>query len=331
MLEFMYPLWFWAFLLIPAYLVFEYFVKRKRTPRLSYSRVAILKQAAGHSSLMEYLPMILRSLVIILLIIALARPRISNKLEKVTGEGIDIVVAIDISGSMQAIDFQPTNRLEAAKKVAADFVSKRVNDKIGFVTFSETAYTQAPLTLDYNILMSLTETISIDEGSSGTAIGMGLAMATARLKDSEAETKIIILLTDGQNNAGEIDPFTAADLAKRYGIKVYTIGVGQKGLVDFPVQDPYTGRTIYRKMQSDVDMETLNRIAQLTGTESAKRAHNTEELQTIFDYIDKQEKTAYVLEHYYQYDEKFYVFLLAAVIVLLFEFLYRIYFRKEIP
>ena len=329
MLEIMYPNWFWALLLLLPYLAFEIFYKDKKKVRLLFSRVDLLKETAKRSSWLRFLPVILRSLIIILLIISLARPRIANKKTQITGKGIDIILAIDVSGSMRAVDFKPVNRLEAAKKVAEEFIQNRKNDRIGLVTFSDNAFTQCPLTLDYNILMTLLEKIQIDEEANGTAIGMGLATAVARLKDSKAKSKVIILITDGRNNTGEIDPFTAAELAETYGIKVYTIGVGSKGPVDFPVQTPFGIQ--YRKVNIDIDMNTLNKIAQMTGTEKARRATNTAELKLIMKHIDKMEKTEIKIKNYYQYEELFFKFLIAALILLLAEFFVRIVFRKEMP
>ncbi len=264
------------------------------------------------------------------MITSLARPRIANKLQEITGKGIDIVLAIDTSGSMKAVDFKPTNRLESAKKVAQNFISERQNDRIGIISFAETAFTQCPLTLDYNILMQIMDLVEIDEEAKGTAIGMGLATAVGRLRSSKAKSKVIILITDGRNNAGEIDPRTAAELAATYGIKVYTVGVGKKGLVDFPVQHPIYGLQ-YQKMQSDIDMETLDMIAKVTGTERARRATSSNELKQIIQRINELETTELKIKNYYEYKDLFGQFLLIAMLLLIFEFIVRIVLRKEIP
>ena len=329
MLEFVYPNWFWAFLILIPYILFELIIKRKKRVRLIHSRVDLIKEVAGQSSILKFFPVVLRTLVIILLIIALARPRFAHKRQQITGKGIDIILAIDVSGSMKAIDFKPKNRLEAAKKVAIDFIDHRRNDRIGLIVFSENAYTQCPLTLDYNILMSIMEAMKINEDASGTAIGMGLATAVARLKDSEAKSKVIILITDGRNNAGEIDPYTAAELAITFGIKVYTVGVGSKGLVDYPFQTQFGIR--YQKVKIDIDMETLNKIAKMTGTEKAKLATNTEELKAIIEYIDQLEKTELKINDYFIYQELFWRYLIFAFVIILLEFIFRIVIRKEIP
>jgi Ca-activated chloride channel family protein len=251
------------------------------------------------------------------------------KKQRIKGRGIDILLAIDISGSMKAVDFQPTNRLEAAKKVAAEFIDKRVNDRIGVIIFSDNAFTQCPLTLDYNILMNLLEKIQINEEPSGTAIGMGLATAVARLKDSEAKSKVIILITDGRNNTGEIDPFTAAELAQTFGIKVYPVGVGSKGEVDYPYNTVFGVR--YKKVKIDIDMDALNKIAEITGTERARLAQNTGELEAIIDYIDELEKSEIEIQNYYQYKEMFWYFLLVGLILLILRLFSGLVVFREIP
>jgi Ca-activated chloride channel homolog len=329
MLEYVHPNWFWALLVLIPYLLFEIFVKNKKKVRLLHSRVELLKQISGNTWFYTALPIFLRSIVILLLILTLARPRMAHKRQQITGKGIDIILAIDVSGSMAAVDFKPDNRLEAAKKVAVDFINNRRNDRIGTIIFSENALTQCPLTLDYNILMTIMESIELDMEASGTAIGMGLATAVARLRESEAKSKVIILITDGRNNAGEIDPISAADLAAIFGIKVYPIGVGSKGLVDYPQQTAFGIQ--YKKVKIDIDMETLNKIAEITGTERARLATNTAELSAILGYIDEMEKTEIEINDYYIYQELFWRYLLLAFVLLLIEFLFRVIIKKEIP
>jgi len=329
MLEFVYPNWFWAVFVLIPYLLFGIFVKNHRRVRLLHSQVDLLKQVSGGSWFYTAFPIFIRTIVILLLVVALARPRMTHKHQQITGKGIDIILAIDVSGSMKAVDFKPDNRLEAAKKVAIDFINERQNDRIGLIIFSENSLTQCPLTLDYNILMTIMESIQIDEDASGTAIGMGLATAVARIRESEAKSKVIILITDGRNNAGEIDPMTAADLAATFGVKVYPIGVGSKGMVDYPVQTAFG--TQYQKVKIDIDMETLNKIAEITGTERARLATNTAELSAILNYIDEMEKTEIEINDYYIYQELFWRYLLFAFVLLLLEFMFRIVIRKEIP
>lgn len=329
MLEFVHPDWFWALLILIPWLLFELLVKQKKQLRLRYSRVALLKQISGSGYIYKYIPIVMRCLIIVLLIIALARPRLAHKRQQITGKGIDIILSIDVSGSMKAVDFKPKNRLEAAKQVALDFIENRRNDRIGLIVFAENAFTQCPLTLDYNILMNIMENVKINEEADGTAIGMGLAMSVARLKESEAKSKVIILITDGRNNAGEIDPLMAADLAATYGMRVYPIGVGSKGLVDFPVQTAFGLR--YQKVKIDIDMDVLNEIARMTGTGKARLATNTEEFRNILQEIDEMEKSEIKIQDYFVYQELFWRFLLAAFMLLSIEILFRIIIRKDLP
>lgn len=329
MLEFVYPNWFWGLLILIPIVVYHLFYKHKKQVHLVHSRIDLIREIAKRSSWLRYLPLILRSIIIILLIFALARPRLSHKRKEIIGKGIDIILAIDVSGSMKAVDFKPVNRLEASKKVAIDFIEKRRNDRIGLIIFAENAFTQCPLTLDYNILMQIMEKVEINEQASGTAIGMGLATSVARLKDSQAKSKVIILITDGRNNTGEIDPFTAAGLATTFGIKVYPIGVGSKGLVDYPMQTAFGIR--YQKVKIEMDMESLNKIAEMTGTERARRATNTEELQAIIELIDQMEKSEIKEFNYFEYDELFPRFLFAAFLFALIEFTFTVILRRKIP
>jgi Ca-activated chloride channel family protein len=303
--------------------------KSKKQPTISFPQIEILKKAAGKNSFWKYLPIILRVLIFTLLIFSLARPRLSYKQQEIKGKGIDIMLTLDVSGSMQAIDFKPTNRLEAAKKVAAEFIEKRRNDRIGLVKFAENAYTQCPLTLDYNILMSILEKIEINKEANGTAIGLGLATAVARLKDSQAKSKVIILITDGRNNTGEISPETAAELAATYDIKVYPIGVGSKSLVNFPFQ--VGNRIQYRKVKIELDMDSLNMIAAKTGTGKASLATNTQQLESIIEMINKMEKSELKIENYYEYQELFSYFLAAALLLTFLELALRTLIKFAIP
>jgi len=276
MLEFVYPKLLWLLLLVPLYILFELLVKDKKRVRIKFSRLDILRESARRNSLLRYLPLVVRSFMIASLVIALAHPRLKDRQEIIRGRGVDIVLAIDVSGSMQALDFKPDNRLEAAKNVALDFVENRKNDRIGIVVFAPHAFTLCPLSTDYNLLKHIISNIDFPEDASGTAIGMGIATAVARLKDSDAESKLIILITDGVNNTGEIDPITAAHLAETYTIKIYPVGIGSEGLVDFPFQHPVFG-TQYRKVQIEYDMDTLHRIADITGVKQACSNREVEE------------------------------------------------------
>jgi len=325
MLEFFKPDWLWGIFICIPYLAWEIFYRDKKRLRLYYNRIDLLKSLSSSGSWLRFIPVILRILLIATLFISLARPRLANQKQKITGNGIDIILAVDISGSMQAVDFRPTNRLEAAKKVAAEFIKKRKNDRIGVIVFSDHAYTKCPLTLDYNMLMTILGDIKIDQEAQGTAIGMGLATAVARLKDSQAKSKVIVLMTDGKDNTGQIHPLTAANMAATFGIKVYTIGVGRKGLVDFPYGNGY------RKVNIDFDIDILNDIAKTCGTDHARLARNTEQLVEVMDYIDNMEKTQIEIKNYYEYEELFTRWIMLAIALLLLEFIFRFFILKQLP
>jgi Ca-activated chloride channel family protein len=243
----------------------------------------------------------------VLLILALARPQFGTTREEMTTKGIDIVLALDISGSMKAVDFKPQNRLFVAKKVASEFIRGRKNDRIGLVIFSAKAFTQCPLTLEYGVLLGLLDKVDFGMIEDGTAIGMAIGTAVNRLKDSEAKSKVIVLLTDGRNNMGEIDPITAARLAQAVGVKIYTIGAGKKGEALYPVEDPIFG-TKYMKMEVDVDDETLSEVAAISGGRYF-RATDAEKLEEIYKEISEMEKTPIESNVYRQYSEKFVPFL----------------------
>ncbi len=330
MFEFATPRYFWLLLILIPHIIFEIFSRKKRKVRLPHPQLSLIKEVASFQFPFHILPVILRFLAVILLIASLMRPRLANERKEAEGEGIDIVLAMDVSGSMQALDFKPVNRLEAAKKVADDFIEKRETDRIGIVTFAGEAFTQCPLTLDYNILKKTVSSINIDEDANGTAIGMGLGTAVNRLRKSEAKSKVIVLITDGRNNSGKIEPLQAAELAAAYGIKIYTVGVGKEGYVDFPVNHPVYGRTT-QKMKVDIDMKTLNKIAEITGTGFSGRAHNTEELKAIIDRIDKLEKTKIKIKNFVEYKEIFPILLILAMICLLAEFTLKVIFIPDLP
>ena len=322
MFEFTNQNYLWLLILIPVLIAYELFLKNKKQVRISYPRLNLIKDTIKRNSIYEYLPLVIRTLIYVTIILALARPRIANKQEEIIGNGIDIMIALDVSGSMKAVDFKPVNRLESAKKVAKHFIDKRINDRIGIVDFAEHAYTKSPLTLDYNILSQILDKIQISDKANGTAVGMGLATAVARLKDSEAKSKVIILITDGENNSGSIEPIKAAQIAEALGIKVYPIGVGRNGLVDYPVQTPFGMR--YQKTKINVDMDTLNKIAQITGTVRASRARNTDELDKIIEIIDKLETSQIEIKNYFTYDELFHFFIALALLFMMIELFFRL-------
>jgi Ca-activated chloride channel family protein len=261
------------------------------------------------------IPVGLRLLALALFLVALARPQsISNK-ENVSTEGIDIVLLIDISGSMLAEDFTP-NRMQAAKMVAEEFIDGRSSDRIGLVIFSAESFTQCPLTTDYPVLKTLLKEVKSGMIADGTAIGLALANGVNRLKDSKAKSRVMILLTDGVNNRGEIDPITAAKIAATYGIRVYTVGVGAQGEAPYPVETPFGIQR--RLIPVDLDEKTLTGVADMTGGKYY-RATDNKKLKAIYKEIDQLERTRIEVTAYKRYSEKYYMWLLLGLVALLFE------------
>lgn len=260
-----------------------------------------------------------RVIAISLLIIVLARPQATNRFQDITTEGIDIILTIDISGSMLARDFKP-DRLEASKNVATEFISGRPYDRIGLVVFSGESFTQCPLTTDHAVLINLLRDIESGMIEDGTAIGNGLATAVNRVKDSEAKSKVIILLTDGVNNRGEIAPLTAADIAKTFGIRVYTVGVGTHGTAPYPVQTPYGLQ--YQNMPVEIDEDILRGISQETGG-MYFRATDNDKLIQVYNEIDKLEKSKIDVRQFSRKDEKYLIPALIAFILIALEILAR--------
>jgi Ca-activated chloride channel homolog len=253
---------------------------------------------------LRHVPVALRVLGLLLLVAAFARPQTGRHEEEVLTEGIDIALAVDISGSMRTEDFKPKNRLAVAKDVVGQFVRGRRNDLIGLVVFAANAYTRCPLTLDYGVLQDLLSQVDIaSREEDGTAIGMGLATAVARLKDAKGKSRVIILLTDGRNNRGQIDPLSGARLAQAMGIKVYTIGVGTEGEAPYPIDDPILGRR-YINVQADIDEQTLQQIADATGGRYF-RATDERALKEIFATIDRMERTEIKVRGYTRHTEQF--------------------------
>jgi Ca-activated chloride channel family protein len=257
----------------------------------------------------------------------MARPQSTDNLREVTTEGIDIMVSLDISGSMQAMDFKP-NRLEAAKEVAIEFISGRANDKMGLVVFAAESFTQCPLTIDHATLINLIQDVNFGMLTDGTAIGMGLSTAVSRIKDSNAKSKVIILLTDGVNNRGEIHPLTAAELAKTFGIRVYTIGVGSHGTAPVPVNTVF-GQQV-QQMEVKIDEEMLREIADMTGGKYF-RATNKNKLKEIYEEIDQMEKTKIEVKEYTKRSEEFILFALLALAFLLTEIVLRNTVLRNLP
>ena len=286
----------------------------------------IQKQPKSLRVRLLHLPFILRVAAITLLSLALARPQLTNRWSSESTEGIDIMMALDISGTMLAEDLKP-NRLEAAKQVASDFVLARPNDQIGLVVFAGESFTQCPLTIDHAVLVNLFQSVEYGMIEDGTAIGLGLANAVNRMKDSQTKSKVVILLTDGSNNRGEIDPQTAAEIAKTFGIRVYTVGVGSYGQARVPVQTPIG--TQYITMDSEFDETTLQRIAQTTGGQYFRATDNSS-LKKIYEQIDQLEKTKLRVREYSKHTENFAPFLYAALLCLLGEIVLRYFVLRTI-
>ncbi len=310
------PEFFWAMLIIPL-MVLWYILRQKKL----YGTIKISSTQSFTNSPITYLRhslIVLRCIGVAALITALARPQTSLSWQDVTTEGIDIAIALDISGSMLAEDFKP-NRLEASKQVAMDFISERPYDRIGLVVYAGESFTQCPLTTDHDVLINMFSNVRHGLIEDGTAIGMGLATVVNRLKNSEAVSKVAIVLTDGENNRGSIPPITAAEIAQKFGIRVYTIGVGSNGSARMPMQDQF-GRTVYQNIEVKIDEKTLKKMAK-TADGKYFRATNKKSLASIYQEIDKLEKTKLEVTEYKKKSEKFVPFALISVLLLLIEFL----------
>lgn len=288
-------------LLLPV-LFWARYGRGRGSSAIRYSAVADVLAAGGSGRWARMVPPVLRGLALAAFVIALARPQSGVATENVLTEGIDIVMVLDVSSSMLAEDLEP-NRLEAAKTVATDFVAGRRNDRLGLVAFAGQAFTQAPLTFDYSVVESLIGELDVGMIEDGTAVGMGLATAVKRLQSSPAESRVVVLLTDGRSNRGEIGPVTAAQVAQALGIRVYTIGAGSRGTAPVPVPDGFGG-TRYANMQVDIDEPTLQEVADLTGGRYF-RATDTESLAAIYAEIDELERTEIEVENFTQYSEEF--------------------------
>lgn len=322
-IEFLNKELFWMLLLIPIALVWYVFKHNKQTAELKISSTSGFKTVSSYWPKFKHLLFVFRLIALGLLITALARPRtVDVSTRTKTTRGIDIVMAIDVSASMLAKDLRP-NRLEALKQVASDFIDGRPNDRIGLVEYAGEAYTKTPITSDKSIVQRSLRDIkynTIIEG--GTAIGMGLATSVNRLKDSRAKSKVIILLTDGVNNSGFIDPKTASELAVEYGIKVYTIGLGTNGMALSPISINPNGSFRYGRQQVEIDEDLLSEIADVTGGKYF-RATNNKKLAEIYNEINKLEKTEIEEKKYYNYEEKYRPLVLLAGLLLLLELILR--------
>ena len=322
--EYPYLLWLLA---VPVLLVLRYlWIELKdRRPHLRVSTLDAWKAGGGTwLAWLRHVPFVLRIAALSLIIVAIARPRSSTQMERVDTEGIDIVFAMDVSTSMLARDFQP-DRLSAAKDIAIEFIAQRPSDRMGIVVFAGESYTQCPLTTDRATLINLMKEVQTDLIEDGTAIGNGLATAVARMKDSDAKSRVVILLTDGVNNMGEIDPGMAAEIAKTYGIRVYTIGVGANGEAPYPVQTPW-GIEL-RNYPVEIDEPLLKNIASATGGRYFRATDNTK-LSEIYAEIGQMEKTRTTVDSFPVYKDLYKNYALAALLCILLEMLLRALQRR---
>ena len=323
---FEYPYLLWLLVVVP--LLGALYLWRELGERRPHLRVSTIApwQSGGRQLLpaLRHLPEILRLAALTLIIIAIARPRSSSEVERIDTEGIDIVFAMDVSTSMLARDFKP-DRLSAAKDISIEFIAQRPSDRMGIVVFAGESYTQCPLTTDRATLINLMKEVQTDLIEDGTAIGNGLATAVARMKDSDAKSRVIILLTDGVNNSGEIDPSMAADIAKTYGIRVYTIGVGREGEAPYPVMTPW-GMDL-QNVKVEIDEPLLRSIASTTGGKYFRADDNTK-LSEIYGEIDRMEKTRTTVDSFPVYKDLFKGYAVAALVCLLLEILVTALIRK---
>ena len=323
---FEYPALLWL-LVIPAFMLvhYVYIELSGRRPPLRVPDIKFWK-AGGRSVLgvIRHLPFLLRTIALVMIIIAIARPRSSTKMDKIDTEGIDIVLAMDVSTSMLARDFTP-DRISAAKDIAIEFISQRPSDRMGIVVFAGESYTQCPLTTDRATLINLMKEIETGLIEDGTAIGNGLATAVARMQNSDAKSRVVILLTDGVNNSGEITPQTAADIAKTYGIRVYTIGVGANGTAPYPVMTPWGVQM--QNVEVEIDENLLKNIAETTGGRYFRATDNTK-LSEIYSEINKMEKARTTIDSFPIYKELFTGFALIALACLLLEVLISFILRR---
>ncbi len=325
-------------LLLPATLLLL-FLHSKGVPLVYSSLEGLRSKASPDSGLRplssawkRHLPFFLRLAAVSLFIIALARPQTGRKETEILSEGVDIILTLDTSGSMEAMDFtidgQGATRLDAVKAVVSEFIQRRPGDRIGMVVFGQEAFTQAPLTLDHDLLQTLLKDLTLGVAGDATAIGSGIGVSVNRLKDLKAKSKIVVLLTDGQNNAGDLTPEQAAQVAATFGVKIYTIGVGSEGAVPFLVDTPFGKRTIYQ--EADLDEATLQKIADVTHARYF-RAKDTETLSQIYSEIDRLEKSEAKVKEYMEYEERFHWFLIPGLLFLLMEIVLTRTILRKIP
>lgn len=326
---FEYPKLLWLFV-VPGIMILHYLWLElgKRRPHLRVSTsVPWMVKRTPFMAIIRHLPFALRTLALALIVLAIARPRSAEQIEKIDTEGIDIILAMDVSTSMLARDLTP-DRISASKDIAIEFISQRPSDRMGIVVFAGESFTQCPLTTDRSSLINLMKVVQTDLIEDGTAIGNGLATAVARMKDSDAKSRVVILLTDGVNNRGEISPQMAAEIAKTYGVRVYTIGVGKEGLAPYPVQTPWGVEV--QNVQVEIDEELLSEIAESTGGRYFRATDNTK-LAEIYAEINKMEKVKTTVDSFPVYKELFVVFVLWALVLLLFELLLNWFVIRRLP
>jgi Ca-activated chloride channel family protein len=327
-LIFAHPKLLYLLLLIPAMVAWYIFRQKDSKASLQISTLqSFAKSPVSIKVYLRHLLFALRVIVVALMIIVLARPQTTNTWKNVTSEGIDIILAIDVSGSMLARDFTP-DRLEAAKEIGIKFISGRQTDRMGLVVFSGESFTLCPLTTDHASLINMFKDIKMGILEDGTAIGSGLATATSRLKDSNAISRVVILLTDGVNNRGEIAPLTAAEIAKSYGVRVYPVGIGSMGTAPYPVQTPFGVQ--YQDMEVKIDEEMLQQVADLTGGKYF-RATNNKALEQVYAEIDKLERSKIEITEYNKREERFRIFGMIALALIALEFALRSTVFRSIP
>ena len=329
-ITFAHPYLLLLLIVIPLLIVWYILRYRKQKPALQFSNISLFKGLHKTFRQRAYpLLFALRMVAVGAVIIALARPQSKLSRQEMKVEGIDIVLAMDVSGSMLAEDFKP-NRLEAAKKVASDFIDGRKNDRMGLVVFSGEAFTQVPLTIDHGVLLKQLHAVKSGMVKDGTALGDGLATAINRIKDSEAKSKVIILLTDGINNMGAVDPQSAAEIAALYNIRLYTIGVGTKGLAPYPFRDQF-GRIHYQNIPVELDEGLLTQMAQSTNDGQYFRATNKKSLEKIFKQIDEMEKSKIDVTQYAQTKDEYMGWLILAAAALLLEIILGLFYFRSTP
>ncbi len=329
-LRFAYPVLFVLFVGVGAWL---FYVLRRKPAGITYSVTSRVKALAGHDGgFLNRLPWLLKACCLVLLVLTAARPQLYNVSRDIQSPGVDIVLCLDTSGSMNALDFQlndkPVSRLTAVQKVVSEFIKKREMDRIGLVVFGEEAYTQSPLTLDKGLLLGLVEKMKIGMAGDRTAIGSALAVAGKRLKDLKAKSRILILLTDGRHNAGELTPGKAAEAVSALGVKIYAIGVGGKGPAPFLVRDFFGSRIVHQRV--DLDEETLRHIADI-GKGKYFRATDSRGLREIYDLIDREEKTEVKVKEFFHFRELYPYFLIPALLLLGLELVLRTTILRRIP